>query len=158
MRWSLRRVAVTLALAGAACRGASPPAAKTATVEHEHHAPHHGQLVELGDEFAHVELVLDRKAGTLTAYVLDGEAEQSVRIAQPSLTLRCTAPLSLSAKPVVLVASDNVLTGEKPGDASEFSVVDPALRDLLQLEGRIESVSVKGRTFSDVLFRAVASQ
>ena len=36
-----------------------------------------GTLVELGNEFAHVELVLDSNAGSLTAYVLDGEAQES---------------------------------------------------------------------------------
>jgi hypothetical protein len=54
---------------------------------HEHHAPHDGTLVELGEEFAHLELVLNAQTGTLTVYVLDGEAEQSVRIAQPEIEL-----------------------------------------------------------------------
>ena len=63
-------VALTLAAATACSKKAEEPTAK-----HEHHAPHHGALEVLGDEFAHVELVLDEKTGRLTAYVLDGEAE-----------------------------------------------------------------------------------
>ena len=47
---------------------------------HEHVAPHGGALVELGEELAHLELVHDPTTGTLTAYVLDGEAEQAVRV------------------------------------------------------------------------------
>ena len=46
---------------------------------HEHTAPHGGTLVVFGNEFAHIELVLDQTTGKLTAYVLDGEAEKSVQ-------------------------------------------------------------------------------
>ena len=49
---------------------------------HEHHAPHKGTLVEFGEEFAHLELVIDAATGRVSAYVLDGEAEKSVRIGQ----------------------------------------------------------------------------
>src|SRR5205085_2013512 len=97
-----RVAAVALTLALSACRAAPPSPPKDATAGHEHTAPHHGQLVELGEEFAHVELVLDRKAGRLTAYVLDGEAEQPVRVTQPTLTLMCTAPPALAKQPLEL--------------------------------------------------------
>jgi hypothetical protein len=154
----VRVAALALTLAVSACRAARPSPPKNPAAGHEHTAPHHGQLVELGDEFAHVELVLDRKIGTLTAYVLDGEAEQPVRVVQPSLTLVCTAPLVLEKQPLELVAAANVLTGEKSGDSSEFAAGDAALRDLVQMEGRILQVTVKGRTFRDVPFRASATQ
>ena len=45
---------------------------------HEHKPPHSGTLVEFGEEFAHLELVLDAATGTLKAYALDGEAEKAV--------------------------------------------------------------------------------
>ena len=49
---------------------------------HQHKAPHKGTLVEFGEEFAHLELVLDQATGKISAWVLDGEAEKAVRVAQ----------------------------------------------------------------------------
>src|SRR5258708_19176066 len=54
---------------------------------HEHHAPHGGTLVEVGEDFAHVELLPDLQQGNLTVYILDGEAENPIRIHQPSMDL-----------------------------------------------------------------------
>ena len=50
---------------------------------HEHTAPHGGTLVALGEEFGHLELLLNKETGELTAYVLDGEAEKPVRLGAP---------------------------------------------------------------------------
>jgi hypothetical protein len=73
-----RGLAITaLGVLAAACGSRdvkSAGAAQTGAV-HEHTAPHGGSLVEFGEEFAHIELVLDSATGVLTAYVLDGEAE-----------------------------------------------------------------------------------
>ena len=52
---------------------------------HEHHPPHGGAPVELGEEQNHVEFVLDAPNGKLQAFVMDGELENFVRIAAPSL-------------------------------------------------------------------------
>src|ERR1022692_4220466 len=49
--------------------------------KHEHHPPHGGTPVVLGDEAYHIELVLDASAGTLQAFVLDGELENFIRSA-----------------------------------------------------------------------------
>lgn len=37
----------------------------------------------LGEEFGHLELLLNKETGELTAYVLDGEAEKPVRLGAP---------------------------------------------------------------------------
>lgn len=57
-----------------------------------HHAhgekgPHGGALVALGEEAAHVEIVLDAETGKLTAYVLDGAGKEAVAIKQPEIEL-----------------------------------------------------------------------
>src|SRR4051812_8065508 len=57
---------------------------------HHHHAekgPHGGALVAIGQDDAHLEIVLDAETGTLTAYVLDGEAEKAISIKQKNLQL-----------------------------------------------------------------------
>jgi hypothetical protein len=113
---------------------------------HEHRAPHGGNLVEIGEEFAHIELVLDAKSGKLTAYVLDGEAEKSVRIAQKILKLQINttkgSPITLQLKAVT-----NPLTGDKTGDSSEFAVTSAKLRNLKKFTGWVEQATVFGKVF-----------
>jgi hypothetical protein len=131
------------------CRRSDEPRAPFEIPAHEHKAPHGGTLVELGDEFAHVELVHDRTAGTLTAYVLDGEAEHAVRIVQPTIELRLDAPLSAQLK---LTGRDSPLTGEKAGDTSEFAVTDDVLRTADAAKGAIVRITVRGQPFTDLPF------
>jgi hypothetical protein len=116
---------------------------KPAPASHGHHhtAPHGGTLIRLGDEFAHIELVLD--SGKLTAYVLDGHAENAVRIEQKSLRI------SIDGVDVDLAGVENPLTGEKVGDTSEFT---GQIKNVPRFTGRIPSVTIKGQTFKDVSF------
>src|SRR5258708_36748143 len=94
------------------CPGETPPASKTGTApstakakpdgdddhdhDHEHHhhhadkGPHGGALVAIGQDDAHLEIVLDGETGTLTAYVLDGAAEKAVAVKQQNLQLAIT--------------------------------------------------------------------
>ena len=143
-----------LTLAVSACGGGSgAPAAGLATA-HEHTAPHNGQPVALGEEFAHVELVLDRNAGRLTAYVLDGEAEQPVRVAQPALTLFCPVSPGTADWSLHLMAVPSVLTGERSGDTSEFAASGAELRVIQRLDCRLLRLTVRGEQFHDVRFTA----
>ena len=70
---------------------------------HVHKAPHGGTLLEVGEHAYNLELVRDTEAGKLTVYVLDGHAENFVRIAAPELQLtaysgeRRTLPLKAIA-------------------------------------------------------------
>jgi hypothetical protein len=116
-------------------------------LSHEHHAPHGGCLVEVGDEFAHIELTLDLESGTLTAYVLDGEAENSLRLRQESLRLRLEGGRLLTLRAVT-----DPLTGEKPGDCSEFRVISAALRKRRHFRGAIEGALIRGQRFKSLPF------
>lgn len=123
---------------------------------HEHHAPHKGALVVLGEEFAHVEMVLDEAAGKLTAYVLDGEAENPVRLKQPELVIKATLPGKDGAKGEVLTlalkAQASALTGETIGDASEFSVQDDKLKGIKSFDGELTAIDARGQAFKNVAF------
>jgi hypothetical protein len=135
---------------------APPPAAQAAEgggeEGHEHAAPHGGTLVELGEEFAHVELVLDSSTGTLTAYALDGEAERAVRLAQPAIEVSFVTP-GRSRTQVTLSGVSNPLTGETDADTSQFRAMVPALKGVTEFEGAIKAVAVRGQRFQDVSFR-----
>ncbi len=118
---------------------------------HAHAAPHGGVLVELGDHVGFLEVVLDADAGSLTAYVLDGGAEQAVRIAQPSISFTFEMPQTVANQTVVLAAKANALTGETVGDTSEFVVINPALKGQTTFAARVGVVTVKGQTFKDLI-------
>jgi hypothetical protein len=122
----------------------------TAAGEHAHTAPHGGVLVELGEHFAFLEVVLDGDAGSVTIYVLDGEAEKGVRITQPSVSLTFDAPASVAGQTLVLNAKANALTGETVGDTSEFVAVNPALKGQTTFTARVGEVTVKGQPFKDL--------
>ena len=109
------------------CGGDSPPAPPpSAAPVHLHRAPHGGTLVELGEEFAHVELLVDGTTGAATAFVLDGEAEGSFPVAQPALEF--TGRRDGPEFPFALAAVANPLTGETVGRTSEFRGRCDALR------------------------------
>jgi hypothetical protein len=118
---------------------------------HVHKAPHGGALVELGEEAAHVEFLLDATAGKLTAYVLDGEAEKAVRVAEPGLSVRVLQgadAFDITLKPVA-----SALTGETAGDTSQFELTDARMGGRTKFEAMLKSITVKGQTFSQVKFR-----
>lgn len=116
---------------------------------HEHAAPHGGTLVAFGDEFAHLELVLDEKTGRLTAYALDGEAEKPVRLKQTEIEIGVKKTTVFSVK---LNSVENSLTGEKRGDTSEFAAVSEQLKNLKEFDAIITSIDIKGKEFKKVEF------
>lgn len=119
---------------------------------HAHEAPHGGTLIELGEEFAHLELLLDAATGRLTVYALDGEAEQSVRLAQPSIAMSLAVPDVPSPIDVTLAPVESALTGEKAGDTSQFSAVVPGLQGRTAFRGTVASLAIRGQSFSRVEF------
>ena len=118
---------------------------------HEHSAPHGGTLVVLGDEFAHIELVLDQGTGELTAYALDGEAESPIRIEQDEIEMKIDAARN-DGYTLKLKAVSNVLTGETAGDSSEFSVQSDKLKGVERFSAVITSITIKGKKFEEVEF------
>lgn len=115
---------------------------------HEHKPPHKGTLVEFGEEFAHLELVLDAKEGQLTAYALDGEAENAVRLSQKDIQIKIVG----SDKPLTLKGIASPLSGEKEGDTSQFEVVDEQLKGKTNFDGLVIAINIKGKDFKDVKF------
>lgn len=142
---------IVVSLMGLGCRPASqteavkaPASSTSAAHAHEHKAPHGGTLVEIGEEFAHLELVLDQPTGQLTAYALDGEAENSVRLSQKEIEL------TIGSATIKLVAMDNPLTGETVGDTSEFRSPLGALKGQERFSGTIKKIQIKGQSFESV--------
>jgi hypothetical protein len=118
---------------------------------HEHHAPHKGSLQVLGEEFSHYEMVLDAATGKLTVYVLDGEAEQAVRVKQKQLVFKLKAR-GATGEPVKVVAKAvaNELTGETVGNTSQFEAQVPSLKGASAFDGTLVLGQVKGQTFKNL--------
>jgi hypothetical protein len=142
----MRKLAWLLVLA-AGCDDA-PAGAGRPSGAHGHSAPHGGALVELGDHVAQVEIVVNGKE--MTAYVLDGHASKPVRIGQLELVVHAVPRGAGAPIKARLDAVGSPLSGEKPGDTSEFhgSFDGPKAWD-----GLIESVKVKGLEFKNVKFK-----
>ena len=123
----------------------------TSAMAHEHHPPHQGVLIVLGEEFAHLELVLDSSTGTLTAYSLDGEAENAVPLTHPEIVIKVTPPNGATFD-LPLRAVENPLTGETVGNTSEFQGQADGLRGVEKFVGSIIAVTTKGQDFKNVSF------
>jgi hypothetical protein len=117
---------------------------------HAHQAPHGGTLIELGDHQFNLELLHDRGAGTLTAFVLDGHAEHAVRV--PANEIRLLLDREGRTEPLSLAAVANPLSGETVGDTSEFRAEAEWLKEATMVSGHIAAITVRGVTFRDVAF------
>ena len=124
---------------------------------HHHDPPHGGAMAALGDHFAHIEVVINPTNGKLSVYLLDGEAVHGIRIAAPAVEVEIShrpdhgdpfEPFSLS-----LEAIGNPITGEQPGDTSEFEGKDDRLIGLSHFHVKILSdLELKGQSVSGVEF------
>ncbi|SDS32701.1 hypothetical protein [Opitutus sp. GAS368] len=150
----IRLTAVLLLAATAFAAGCSKPAPVSAAAakppKHEHKPPHGGTPVVLGDEVYHVELVLDAAAGRLQAFVFDGELENFIRSAVP--TIQIDAVVNGQAKTVVLSAVANPATGETVGDTSLFEGQADWLKTTREFDATLKTITVRGTTFADVKF------
>ncbi len=133
-----------------ACHKAAEPAADAPVHAHVHHPPHGGTPVVLGDEAYHIELVRDPVAGKLDAYVLDGEMEEFVRIAQPSI--ECAVTVGNEQHALVLKAVADRASGETVGDTSYFEAEESWLKTTSVFDGVFKKLQVKGTNFSNVTF------
>lgn len=114
--------------------------------EHQHSSvgPHGGDLIELGNEEYHAELVHDDASEQVTVYILDGRAKATVPIEQTALMLN----LIVDGKPAQFKLQADPVSGDPAGRASRFSANDPQLCESLCAEG------VKGRLNVQIDYRS----
>jgi len=135
-----------LAAIGSGCSPSPDSSLPTSpTGGHVHVALHGGVLVEVGNHAYNVELVRDAEAGKLTAYILDGHAENFVRIAIPSFEL--IAITGGERRPLTLRAVANPATGETVGDTSQFEAQADWLKRASQFPGEIPVLDIRGTPF-----------
>ena len=136
-------------LAGCSKTETAAPA-KEAAHHHEHKPPHGGAPVELGEEENHVEFVLDAPNGKLQAFVMDGELENFVRIAAPSLEI--AAQVSGREEKLILQPIANNATGEKVGDTSLFEAQADWLKTTPTFDAVLKEITVHTKTYTNIAF------
>ncbi len=117
---------------------------------HHHEPPHGGTALDLGEEDAHLEFVLDATAGKLTCYVLKPHMSGFQRITQESLEL--TAQVNGKAEPLTLKAVANAATGEKAGDTSQFEAQADWLKSAKSFDAELKSINVRGKDYAALKF------
>ncbi|MBI2422662.1 MAG: hypothetical protein HYV27_07520 [Candidatus Hydrogenedentes bacterium] len=114
--------------------------------EHTHAAPHGGTLIALGEHEANLEAVLSPAEGKVDLYVLDGHAENPVRLTNPGLPAQ-VKPEGGAPVAILLEAVANPLTGETVGDTSAFSAVIPELKGASGFALSIPNLGVRGEIY-----------
>lgn len=113
---------------------------------HAAEGPHQGQLIELGKEEYHGELLHDDAAHKVTIYLLDGAAKKSVAISDKELTLNIVA----DGKPSQFKLAAVPQADDPSGQSSRFELTDHALCEALDApksQGRL-NVTIGGKPFS----------
>lgn len=119
---------------------------------HVHVAPNGGMLVEIGDHFANIEIVLDSETGVLTLYSLGAHAEKPVRLVEETLSLDVTLGDSDESFTLILDAMENPLSGETIGDTSEFRGQSDALIGVDHFHATLASIQTQGVVFQNIEF------
>ena len=143
--------ALVIAFVFSGCSKSTPATAAPETpAKHEHHPPHGGTPVVLGDEAYHLELVRDAGAGKLTAYVLDSEMEEFIRV--KAATFEVVATVAGAKQTLTFRAVANAATGETIGNSSQFEAQADWLKSTATFDGSLTSLEIKGTAFAAVAF------
>jgi hypothetical protein len=125
----------------------SDPPPATAAAEHNHpsEGPHHGDLVELGNEEFHVEVV-HGDAGSVTIYILDSTAKVAVPIDAVDLAINISH--DGKAEQFKLLADREASDPE--GKSSRFSIKDEELAKDLDDHDAVAKlvVMIDGKSYS----------
>lgn len=127
----------------------SPSAVTEEGHEHEHghptEGPHHGDLVELGNEEYHVEIV-HGDGGEVTVYVLDSGAKKAVPIDAAEITINLSH--KGEAEQFKLAASPEA--GDPEGKASRFTLKDEHLAEDLDADGATAKlvITINGKQYT----------
>jgi hypothetical protein len=120
-----------------------PPPEDTEVHSHPSEGPHHGSLIELGQEEYHAELVHDEKS--VTIYILDSAATTAVPIDATELVIN----LMHDGKPkqFKLAASPN--GADSSGKSSRFTLQDAELVEEIDHDDAAPklSVSIAGKSY-----------
>jgi hypothetical protein len=142
---------LVLCAAFVGCTKSTPPAGTSAAVhKHEHKTPHGGTPIVLGNEVYHIELVREAAEGKMTAYVLDSEMENFIRVKAPSFEI--IANVGGEKRTLAFKAVANTATGETIGDTAQFETQADWLKTSATFDALITAIEIRGSHFAAVAF------
>ena len=133
------------------CRREVPDPSRTPGRHYEHHPPHQGTPVALGDEEYHVEFVLHPASGQLQAFVMDGEWENFIRIKIDAFEVAVRLPEGGQDILRFRALASNA-TGETVGDTSAFEAQAEWLRTNTAFDASIKQIVVREKAYTNVQF------
>ncbi|QDS98345.1 hypothetical protein [Adhaeretor mobilis] len=138
-----------LILAGCSGEDASPGGEDTGNGgagvvdAHPTEGPHQGELIELGNEEYHAELIHDEIAGSITIYVLDSTAKESVAIEASEVTVN----LSHDGEAEQFTLTANADTTDPAETSSRFESSDVHLAEDLESREATLVLTIKGKQY-----------
>lgn len=114
-------LAVALGISAPGCKKKTESANNGKTKqEHTHptEGPHGGKIIELGDEEYHAELKDDKKAKTVTIYILDSSAKKQVAVDAKEIVINLTH----DGNPEQFKLKAHPDKGDEKGKCSRFSL------------------------------------
>uniref|UniRef100_A0A7C2P8B3 Uncharacterized protein n=1 Tax=Schlesneria paludicola TaxID=360056 RepID=A0A7C2P8B3_9PLAN len=130
--------------------GSSSTSSAVSEAGHDDHAhptegPHHGDLVELGNEEYHAEIV-HGGSGEVTIYVLDSGATKAVPIEATEVTINLSH--EGEAEQFKLPAAPDA--GDPDGKSSRFTLKDEHLAEDLDAEGAVAKlvITINGKQYT----------
>ena len=109
----------------------SAPPTTVDAQKHPTEGPHHGQLIELGNEEYHAEFLHDEASGAVTVYLLDSPATTDVPIEATELRVN----LSHDGQAEQFTLSPTPQPSDPSGKSSKFTSTDAKLAEKLDREG-----------------------
>jgi hypothetical protein len=119
------------------------------TAGHAEEGPHHGHLIELGEEEYHAELTHDDATKTITVYLLDTQGKAPVTISDSEIALNLVA----DGQPTQVKLAAAPQEGDAAGQSSRFSITDEKVLETLEAPkttGRL-NVTINGKTYSGTI-------
>ncbi len=130
---------VLIAVVAAALAVYSTGPARAADHDHSSTGPHGGDVLELGVDEYHAELVLDEKQDVVTVYILDSTAKQEAPIDASALNVN----LRLSGKPVQFQLAAVKSKDASDGTATCFRAKNPQLMKALHVPNANPRLTVR---------------
>ena len=115
--------------------------------DHEHKAPNGGALVELGEEFAHLEFVNDIVNNKIICYIYDGSLSAGLKAKQPNLTAEILGEKENSL--ITFKAIANELANNTADSSSQYEA-DFKFEKGKKYILRIKKIDLKNKIFENI--------
>lgn len=127
LRTFVSAIAVALVVCQLPLSAQQPAPTKPHVHNHAEHGPHGGELLEVGKEEYHVELMIDEAKKQIVVYLLDGQVKSFVALDVPFIAMN----LKMSGKPVQMKLKQIPQEIDKQGFSSRYGIASPELLDAL---------------------------